>query len=425
MDVTRPNRREFLAGLAAASLFPACATHRGGENLPPVRAITRGPKFHWFGYYDKLEFDPTSRYVLSNEVDFQGRPVKETDVLKVGMVDLEDGDRWIELGETRAWSWQKGCMLQWLPGSKTEVIWNDREGDHFVSHILDVKTRAKRTLPAPIYGISPDSRWAVTSDFRRIYDCNPGYGYPASHGPDQNARVLEDSGVWRMDLDTGKRKLLFSIADIAKIPNTRHDWPGETGYPGSKHWLYCLLVSPDAKRFIFLHCWGKDGARGGAYWQRMFTANDDGTDLYLVNPGDCSHFFWRDPQHIVAWTYHPSHGPKVYLFEDRTPNVQVVGPNVITEDGHFTFLPDNRWLVGDTYPDAQRKQNPYLFNMETETKYPLGHFYSPPEFNYDFRCDNHPRFSPDGKKVVIDSPHGGDGRQSYLIDISQIVNAKA
>ena len=27
----------------------------------PMRAITKGPKFHWFGYYDKLEFDPTGR----------------------------------------------------------------------------------------------------------------------------------------------------------------------------------------------------------------------------------------------------------------------------------------------------------------------------------------------------------------------------
>ena len=32
-------------------------------------------------------------------------------------------------------------MLQWLPGSRSEVIWNDRDGDHFVSHILDVHTR--------------------------------------------------------------------------------------------------------------------------------------------------------------------------------------------------------------------------------------------------------------------------------------------
>lgn len=38
------------------------------QKLPPIRALTKGPKFHWFGYYDKLEFDPTSRYVLGMEV---------------------------------------------------------------------------------------------------------------------------------------------------------------------------------------------------------------------------------------------------------------------------------------------------------------------------------------------------------------------
>jgi hypothetical protein len=39
----------------------------------PIRAITKGPKFHWFGYYDKFQFDTTGRYVLSMAVDFEGR----------------------------------------------------------------------------------------------------------------------------------------------------------------------------------------------------------------------------------------------------------------------------------------------------------------------------------------------------------------
>jgi hypothetical protein len=34
-------------------------------------------------------------------------------------------------------------MLQWLPGTKTEVIWNDRQDNRFVSHILDVHSRIK------------------------------------------------------------------------------------------------------------------------------------------------------------------------------------------------------------------------------------------------------------------------------------------
>ena len=68
-------------------------------------------------------------------------------------------------------------MLQWLPGSKSEVIWNDRDGDRFVCHILDVATRERRTLPAPDLRVSPDARWAISPDFRRLHDCRPGYGY--------------------------------------------------------------------------------------------------------------------------------------------------------------------------------------------------------------------------------------------------------
>jgi len=66
-------------------------------------------------------------------------------------------------------------------------------------------------------------------------------------------------------------------------------------------------------------------------------------------------------------------------------------------------------------------QNPYLYEVATGRRVWLGHFYSPPEYKGEWRCDTHPRFSPDGRKVVIDSPHGGNGRQMYLIDISRIV----
>lgn len=110
------------------------------ERLPPVRAITKGPKFHWFGYYDKLQFDPTSRYALGMEVDFEHRPVRPDDEIRLGVIDLRDGDRWREIARTKAWCWQQGCMLQWLPGSADKVIYNDREDGQYVSRILDVHT---------------------------------------------------------------------------------------------------------------------------------------------------------------------------------------------------------------------------------------------------------------------------------------------
>ncbi len=43
------------------------------EAQVPIRAVTRGPKFHWFSYYDKLQFDPSGRFLLGMETDFEHR----------------------------------------------------------------------------------------------------------------------------------------------------------------------------------------------------------------------------------------------------------------------------------------------------------------------------------------------------------------
>ena len=38
------------------------------------------------------------------------------------------------------------------------------------------------------------------------------------------------------------------------------------------------------------------------------------------------------------------------------------------------------------------------------------------------RCDLHPRWSPDGRRVCFDSVHGGT-RQMYVMDVSEVVGA--
>ena len=84
--------------------------------------------------------------------------------------------------------------------------------------------------------------------------------------------------------------------------------------------------------------------------------------------------------------------------------------------------------VADGYahrePEKSRLQHPYLVHLPTSRRFPLGHFHSPPEYTGEWRCDLHPRYSPDGRKVVIDSAHEGQGRQMYLIDISKIVEGR-
>ena len=119
-----PSRRNFIKSLGAAALGSTLARSphlAQAANAPPVRVITHGPKHHWFGYYDKLQFDPTDQLVLGMEVDFEHRSPRADDAIRVGMVDTADKGRWIELGQSTAWGWQQGCMLQWVPGSKATI----------------------------------------------------------------------------------------------------------------------------------------------------------------------------------------------------------------------------------------------------------------------------------------------------------------
>ncbi|MBM4094391.1 MAG: hypothetical protein FJ276_34035 [Planctomycetes bacterium] len=420
------SRRCFVQG-AAATLLGGCCWGRMARAAvedvrAPVRQITRGPKFHWFGYYDKLQFDPTDRYVLGMEVDFEHRSPRPDDVVTIGMVDLQDGDRWIELGRTTAWCWQQGCMLQWRPGSRTEVLWNDREQDRYVCRILDVETRALRTVPHPVYSVSPDGRWAVATDFRRVADTRPGYGYNGILDPYRDELMPGESGIWHVDLETGQAKLVISLADIASTPPL----PGDLSK--AKHWFNHLLVNPDGTRFEFLHRWKVPESRGLISGTRMFTAAPDGTAIRFLN-SDTSHFNWRDPRHVIAWARHNPQGMGFFIFEDANGGlVEPLPKDAIPANGHVSYLPGLQWLLADSYPDAEDRQHVVLYNIPQSRRFNVGSFPLPREYNHKYiqepsrecRCDLHPRFSRDGRGVVIDAPHSG-GRQLHLIDVSAIV----
>src|SRR6056297_2024026 len=334
-------RRAFIQASAAAAsscllgspITRAFAAETARQASQPTRVITSGPLHHWFGYYDKWQFDPSDRFVLSNEVAFEHRTPRADDTISVGMVDTADDNRWIELGTSQAWGWQQGCMLQWVPDRENTVLWNDREGDQHVCRILDVKSGRRRTIDSPIYALSPDGKSAVTADFARIQDLRPGYGYVGLADPYRDQLAPQDSGIWRVDLDSGQRTLLFSIADAAVME------PIQDSMKGAKHYFNHLLVSPDGQRAIFLHRWRPDGGRGH-FRTRMMTIGLDGSDPYVLIPTDhTSHFIWRDANHVCAWAQAPGEPKGYYVFRDQSNEFQRILQGVMPTDGHISYLP--------------------------------------------------------------------------------------
>ncbi|MBX2871312.1 MAG: hypothetical protein KTR30_04410 [Saprospiraceae bacterium] len=389
----------------------------------PTRVLTQGPQHHWFGYYDKLEFDPSGRYVLTAQVDFEGRSPKPDDTIRVGMIDLKQNDAWRELGTSVAWGWQQGCMLQFIPGSASKVIWNDREEDRFVSHIKDIHTGEQQTLPFPIYTLSPDGKTALSVDFERINDLRPGYGYAGIPDPNEDQLAPENAGIYRCDLETGEKELIISIAQMNAMNLKDSDDPAFIDFRKEKNWFNHLLFNTDGSRFVFLHRWKTPSNPKSGFNTLMYSSDLKGEDIRLVDgSGYTSHFIWRDPEHLMMWTKQ-NEKEAFYVFkDDGSDKGAIIGEDIMIYNGHNTYLPGNEWVLNDTYPKGEeRHQRVYLFHIPTKKRIPIGDFYAPPQYKGEWRCDTHPRFSPDGTKVVIDCPVGETGRQLVMMDIAAII----
>ncbi len=398
------------------------------ETFVPTRAITHGPRHHWFGYYDKREFDPTGSKVLSNEVDFEGRSPRDGDSIAVGYVDTADGDSWHPIGRSAAWGWQQGCMLQWIGKDGRRVLWNDRQGDRFVCRLHDLAAGKTTTIDRPIYTISDDGRFALSADFRRIDNLRPGYGYDGLADPHVGERAPADSGIWRIDLLTGESKLILSLADVAAIP-----WHDGSRHEEAWHYFNHLLINPSGNRFIVLHRYRpkfdpKTLQYQGGFVTRMLTADVDGSDLYELDPsGKTSHFIWKDDEVVTMWTKPIGREDGFYDFTDRTKRITAVGKGVMSSNGHNTYLQGDYgdWILNDTYPGkSDRRQTVYLYHTPSRRRFDLGHFPSPPQYTGEWRCDTHPRCSNDGTLVAIDSPHK-DGRQVQLLDVKELLQANS
>ena len=383
----------------------------------PVEAVTKWPHYHFFGYYDKSQWDSSERYVLGLEIPFMDRPPSSKDIAIVGMVNLQKDNKWVPLAETHSWHWQQGCMLQWLPSAPDHlIIYNDRIDNRFVSIIRNIRNGESKILPRPIYTVSHSGKEALSLNFSRLHSTRPGYGYAGI--VDLGVKELSPSndGIYWMNLLTGESRLIISIEQIAQTnPNSTMD--------NKEHWFNHLQFNTDDTRFAFLHRWRKNKKEN---YTRLYTANTDGSDIYCVaDYGMTSHYDWKDTKKILAWARHKQ-GEHYYLFTDGSSDAEVIGEKNLTCDGHCSYSPDRKWILTDTYPDGEYMRTLILFRLSDQLRINIGRFYAPPELETkiheaEIHCDLHPRWNRKGDKVCIDSAHTGE-RQMYVLDVSEIVS---
>lgn len=389
--------------------------------IEPKR-ITPENENWFFGYYDNPAFSCDGKFHLAIRVPFMDRMPCHTDPAEIFVINLESGER-TKVGQTLAWNFQQSCMLQWHPTLADTIVYNDVDPDAaqgYCTVIQDLKTGVKRYAGRACADIAPDGKTGVAVNFDRIYDFRPGYGYCRERDPFYDQDHPADDGVFIVDLETGKARLILSYERI---------WALCGGYFGGgdkKILINHITFNTDGSRLVLLvRNFGGDGSK---WLTAILTVGCDGADPYLLSDFSyASHYHWRDSRVLAmhsAGLEVGDMGNQLYELTDRTHTGTVIDSDFFRADGHCSYSPDCSRMLYDSYPKPDMHRELYLYDLVSRRGALLGRYLDDPLFKKitDARCDLHPRWSPDGRHISLDSIREGF-RAVYLLDLAPAMKA--
>lgn len=409
-------------------------------------------KNYFFGYYDKSQLNIASNKLLALEVTNIDKIPDKDDKAEIGYFNINDEDRnFVSLTSTKTFNWQQGCMLQWLgPDFNSKIIYNDLDDTGFVSYIMDIETNEKSKMSMPVYTVTPDGKHAICVDNERHYWFRRGYSYDGVYNEEKRKPIVENDGLWLLSLETNSVSQVINLKDLLKnkpLSNMKN----------AIHYVEHPMFNKSGTRFCFLHRWRLED--GGIY-ARLYTANLDGSDLYLLSDsGRVGHFCWKNDNEMLMYgglstpinklrkyknivkffirpllpLYHKIvndnssiskklTGDSYLVLKDKTEEKSRVALEISDEDGHPSFNNQSEnYFITDTYPDPDEGSIAKLiyYNLENSKHIILDELNSISEFdNSPLRCDLHPKWSFDGKYISIDTMNDGV-RGCYLYRIEE------
>ena len=365
--------------------------------------LSDGKNATFFGYHDKTPFSANGKKILAMSVTADdGRAESECSEIRLGYFEKnnkgEFTSSFIAVATTNTWCWQQGCMLQWHPKKPDNwVVFNCLVNGDYGAQVLDIDTgEAIKTYKDPIYAISGDGKWASTLNFSRLGRLRPGYGYSLLEDHTRSIKAPSDDGVFIFDLETGSKRLLVSLAELAADLDT-----GE-----AEHYINHATFSPDGSNLLFFHLWSEVGrpARG----LRTCVVNMQTKKWRVLEQNRVvSHYCWRDNSRLFATTKERNGGWHYSLYDALTGAREDLDIP-LQEDFHPMFHPQNdRILVIDTYPDKRRDQHLCLIDIDKGIVNEVAVLRSPYRYQGQVRCDLHSRWDRWGQYIVVDTTVSG------------------
>lgn len=351
----------------------------------------------FFGYYDIQQYNNDGTKLLAHIVKKNANPAY--DKAELGWFD-ESEKSWHSLTETAAWSWQQGSRLRWHPENQNVIVYNDLENDIYVTKTCDILTGEIKTVCRALYDVDTTFSHGLSLNFARLQRVCPGYGYSVLKDGTKGERAPLNDGVFYVDVRSGKEKLLFSLAELAKDI----DEAGE-------HYINHLSVAPDGKRFTFFHLWR---VALNPWKIRFYSAEMTGENLICLEEDiRVSHYCWINNQEMLVTACEG----KYFCYNVYTGAKKEIQSEHLKQDGHPSILKNG--FLTDTYPSKSTALQ-YVFRIDYSGKNyrRILKIFGDPRCFAEHRCDLHPRVMPDGK-VSIDTTCLGKVRSILTFSLKE------
>jgi hypothetical protein len=355
----------------------------------------------FFGYYDKTPFSHDDSKVLAVTTKEHVKPLIQPIKGSVGYFDLEDNNKFIEIGKTNTINWQQGCRLMWHPKYNSQMLYNTAENGKYFTKVFDTLTNKHMAdIPVPIYDIDSQGENIATLNFSRLHNHRSGYGYV--NYPDENEKEYspENDGVWLFNIASGGKELLCRLNDL-KLLNYSNNMDN------SFHYINHLSFNPSGSKLLFYHLWYSPKGR----WCIPYVYDmDKGSVKEISLMHKASHYTWLDNDQILIYSKE-NNVFNYHLYNLVNNEFRTIGSDLLIEDGHPTFLKNGN-LLTDSYPDKYGYLK--LIKFKNDKIDILGKFHLANKYQGEVRCDLHPSVSFSGEYCAVDFMYKGNRAISII-----------
>ena len=409
--------KELIGLITVLVLFPPLKAEC--KDKPPslklnIEQVTSGNRHHFFGYIGQCQTIPwnaSGRYILCLEIDRINRMPKPDEAATVCVIDTQKQNQIIRLDKTHGWNPQQGTMFYWHPKhSETQFFFNDRDpkSGRVFTVLYDLKT--KKRLREYLFPESPIGNGGVSSDGTFFMGLNYGRlarlrlvtGYPEALDWSAN------DGVFKVDTQTGKRKLLTSYRDLHLLllkqkPKLKH----------SGLFINHTLINRKGTRLYFFARAGWSGKKGDKI-NIPCSIHTDGSNLTLHSRHIGGHPEWDLGNVLIG---RKDKDQILYDVDSKKIVGKLGSPQLFPKpEGDISLSPNGQMFVNG-YKKADK--NFYTVYRKTDGAFGRSKSLDKGSYSGDIRIDPAPRWNRTNDAILVPGIADNKTRQIFLIRITE------